>query len=288
MTDRFRLFQTATALLYLGPLLAGLSGQGWAMVPVFSAIFVLWSVILRPHLWPARPGDLIRPEALVALLSLLATQILLVTLCFALGRGIGGVMGLHGVLPAYLPAALSFLSVPLSRLVWNPDQTEALTGFDPLRHRPADPAPEDRTQTLLAEILSLPDDVEEDELQARLSAIGLDALVIRRTLQEAALDPRFTRAGMKALIVHATDPEVAGLLSGSAYPAQVFDLLGAEDEVMTLFATRCARVVEDDPQLAADCPSPAAVIAAAGPDAASGTALMRLAGLLQDAQPGTL
>jgi hypothetical protein len=288
MTDRFRLFQTATALLYLGPLLAGLSGQGWAMVPVFSAIFVLWSVILRPHLWPARPGDLIRPEALVALLSLLATQILLVTLCFALGRGIGGVMGLHGVLPAYLPAALSFLSVPLSRLVWNPDQTEALTGFDPLRHRPADPAPEDRTQTLLAEILSLPDDVEEDELQARLSAIGLDALVIRRTLQEAALDPRFTRAGMKALIVHATDPEVAGLLSGSAYPAQVFDLLGAEDEVMTLFATRCARVVVDDPQLAADCPSPAAVIAAAGPDAASGTALMRLAGLLQDAQPGTL
>ena len=149
MQNRLRLLQAATAVLYLGPLVAGLAGQGWAMIPLFTAIFVLWSVIIRPHLWPTSLRDLAKPEAIVALAALAATQILLVALCFAIGRGAGGVMGLRLSLPFYWPAALSFVAIPLSRLVWNPEQTADLAGFDPLLHqalrtsalRPEAPAP---------------------------------------------------------------------------------------------------------------------------------------------------
>ncbi|MBI1170840.1 hypothetical protein GC209_05520 [bacterium] len=130
MLNRLRLLQAATALLYFGPLLAGLAGQNWWMIPLFSLAFVLWSVILRPHLWPSSLGDLARVEAVVAISALIATQVLLVTLCFALGRGMGGVMGLKPPVPAYMPVALSFLSVPLSRLVWRTTEIETVAGLD--------------------------------------------------------------------------------------------------------------------------------------------------------------
>ena len=90
------------------------------MVLAFLAVFVLWSVILRPNLWPSRPADLAQSEAVVALAALIATQALLVILCFGIGRGIGGVMALQPALPDLLPLTLSFLAVPLSRMIWNP------------------------------------------------------------------------------------------------------------------------------------------------------------------------
>ncbi len=119
MHNRLRLLRAATALLYLGPLLAGLMGQGWDQVAVFAVIYLLRSVILRPQLWPARLADLSRSEALVPLASVVATQVLLVVVCFAIGRGIGGVLGVKPGLPWFLPVALAFLSVPLSRLIWD-------------------------------------------------------------------------------------------------------------------------------------------------------------------------
>ena len=54
MRSRLRLLMGATALLYLGPVLAGLGGFGWSVVPVFTAIFLLWLIVLRPHQWPQR------------------------------------------------------------------------------------------------------------------------------------------------------------------------------------------------------------------------------------------
>jgi hypothetical protein len=48
MHNKLRLLMGTTALLYLGPLLAGLRGFGWPVVPVFAAIFVLWLIVLRP------------------------------------------------------------------------------------------------------------------------------------------------------------------------------------------------------------------------------------------------
>lgn len=286
LSHRLRLLQAATALLYLGPLLAGLSGQGWATIPVFAAIFVLWSVILRPHLWPASFADLARGEALLAMASLVATQLLLVALCFAFARGLGGVTGLEPRLPFWLPAAISFLSVPLSRLVWDP-ATVAAAGFDPLLHRPgpvSSLSPADLARALIGELSALPAPLSETELQAHLDAISahIDALLIRRALTDA---PQ-TATTRQARIVHATDPDVAELLSGSAYPAEAFRVAGSDTGLLQLFATRCARALEDEPALAADCPAPADLIEAARTaDTPARDALLRLEGLLRQSQP---
>ena len=40
MLTRMRLVKGATALLYVGPLIAGLGGFGWTMTLPFTAIFV--------------------------------------------------------------------------------------------------------------------------------------------------------------------------------------------------------------------------------------------------------
>jgi len=266
MTTRLRLLQGATALLYFGPLLAGLVGHGWAMVLPFVAIFTLWSILLRPHLWPG-PGQFRRPEALVALASLLATQALLVVLCFGLGRGFGGVMGLDLALPFWFPAALSFLAVPLSRLAWQP-----VTGFDPLTHRPGplrDPGP------LLTALSRLPDTAPEADVQACLIAAELAPEALRKALADPR-GPVFARAR----ILLATDPDLADAFAGSRYAASLFP---PAPEDLGLYTARALRLVERDPGAAADLPSPAALrtAAAAAPDQAA--ALIRLAERLEAA-----
>ncbi|MGL4319432.1 MAG: hypothetical protein ACRCS3_01080, partial [Paracoccaceae bacterium] len=87
-----RMMMAATAMLYMGPLLAGLGGYGWTMVPAFAGIFILWQMILRPHKWP-QPYELDRADAWLAVATQVALQTLLVTICFGIGRGIGGAAG---------------------------------------------------------------------------------------------------------------------------------------------------------------------------------------------------
>lgn len=115
MHNRLRMVRLTTALLYVGPLVAGLAGQGWSMVPIFAAVFILYSVILQPGSWPRSVADLGRPGAAVALAALIATQALLVVACFAFGRGLGGVLAFEPGSPVYLPVALSFAAVPLAQ-----------------------------------------------------------------------------------------------------------------------------------------------------------------------------
>ena len=167
MPDRLRLFRVSTALLYVGPLLAGLMGQGWAMVLAFVVVFLLWSVIVRAHLWPMTLADLGRSEAAVALASLVATQAVLVIVCFAVGRGIGGVLALKPALPAVLPLALSVLSVPLSRLLSGPHGMVETAGFDPVWRdvTPARAGSQARERAMMPELLAA-------EMLAPILALG--------------------------------------------------------------------------------------------------------------------
>lgn len=288
MRQRPGLLRAFMTLLYLGPLIAGLMGQGWEQVGLFALVFTLWSVILRPHLWPARPSELFRGEAVVAMAALIATQVLLVALCFGIGRGIGGVLGVEPKLPFYLPLAISVLSIPLSRLVWDPHAQAAAESFDPLLHRlqpETEASKADLAERMLAEVMALPRDTGEAVLQQHLTAIAahLDPVLIRRGLGDAVADGKASRAGIKALIVHATDPAVGELLSGTAYPAQAFAAAGRDRELLALFAERCVMALEDEPDLASDCPLPANLLRAAEDlgDAPAAVALRRLAGLLE-------
>lgn len=144
MPNRLQIFRVAGVLLYAGPLLAGMAGQGWPVVPVFAAIFLMWLVILRPQEWPASLADWQRPEAMVALAARAVVQILLVALCFGIGRGIGGVLGVTLALPVLAPIAVSLLAIPLGRLVGNPVEAAALDApLDDAAAPPADPVATD-------------------------------------------------------------------------------------------------------------------------------------------------
>ncbi|MDT8857176.1 hypothetical protein RNZ50_19495 [Paracoccaceae bacterium Fryx2] len=159
MMNRQRLLMGATALLYSGPLLAGLGGYGWALVPVFTAIFMLWHLILRPQQWPQDAAGWMRPEAWLLLLGQGAMQVLLVAVCFGVGRGTGGVLGALPPFPVMLPIAISFLSIPLARLLWDPWKAAANDGLPEVALNPTNPAPPDP----LADTAPLPPDAGSPE-----------------------------------------------------------------------------------------------------------------------------
>jgi hypothetical protein len=114
-----RILMGATAMLYMGPLLAGLGGYGWNMVPAFAGIFTLWQIILRPEKWPA-PQDLDRADAWLAVAAQVALQTLLVVICFGIGRGIGGAAGSLPLYSPLVPVGLSFLSIAICQILSRP------------------------------------------------------------------------------------------------------------------------------------------------------------------------
>ena len=120
METRRRFMMAANALLYSGPLLAGLGGFGWGLIPVFTAIFVLWLIILQPFEFPINKAEWLTAGAWVAVAARAAVQLLLVVALFAVGRGIGGILGAMTGFSNVLPVALSFLSIPLARMIWDP------------------------------------------------------------------------------------------------------------------------------------------------------------------------
>lgn len=292
MHMRLRLLQGATALLYFGPLLAGLGGFGWAVVPVFAAIFLLWLVILRPHLWPRVPADWARPEVLTALAAQAAVQVLLVTLCFGIGRGIGGVLGALPPFPLMLPVAVSFLSIPLCRMIRLPvsgvelDELldEALQGLSSQRDEVAPEARRLRVAVasrLVAELGQLPPDCPEETLAAHLAAMATQAAPedLRAALMDPIYDGTAGAVHWRAAVLHATDATVLHHLAGSTYAAALFREL-REVPLMQLFARRCRAMLAEAPDTAADCPDLAEVQAMARAKPAAAAALHDLAAAL--------
>ena len=258
---RIKMVLAATALLYLGPLLAGLAGFGWPLVYAFATIFTLWLITMRPGDWPRDLAAWRRPEVPVRALGQVVVQLLLVALMFGIGRGIGGVAGFLPPLPVALPLGLSLLSIPLARLVWDPVKaakldavlTEALAQ---IAAQPRPPRPDGMIDGFLAELDALPDD--EPEAVARLVYRGIEELDPRalrdRLLARVAGAPR--RADWLALILQATEGSAARDCGGD-YPTRCLQLLPDDPALVALFASELNRSLALDPDLWGDCPNPA-------------------------------
>jgi len=298
MHQRLRLLRGATALLYLGPLMAGLGGFGWNTVPVFVAIFLAWTLVLRPKNWPQTAADWQSSAALVTIAAQSATQVLLVLVCYGIGRGLGGVLGALPPFPVMLPIAVSFLSIPICRLIWNPAKAEAvdrfldeaLTGIT----RAAAGTPPDRSDAralaarLLAPLQSLPDDTAAAEVERHLHAIRLhcDAEDIAHVLMESARAGTASATALTALVLHATDLRVSLQMLGQTYPARCFGLIAGHDALMLLFATRLAALLREEEDIRDDCPDPDSLRAAAVRAApATALALQALADLTAALSP---
>lgn len=259
MENRLRWMQGATALLYFGPLLAGLGGFGWSVVPVFAAIFVLWLFILRPQQWPRRLSDWQRPEALVTLASQLAVQLLLVLVCFGIGRGIGGVLGALPPFPLMLPVAISFLSIPICRMIWDPWKMAEMDRFldDALAQVQGTAAQPDRTarqaraRSMLA---ALPPGLSPDDMTGHLRAMeeGVGPEVLAETLLSMASAGGGAET-LCALTVLATEGRLVEIVGGDL-PTRAFQLLPNDPALVGLFARRAVAVLDSDPDLYGDFP----------------------------------
>ncbi len=298
MHNRLRLMMGATALLYLGPLLAGLGGFGWRMVPAFVGIFLLWTVILRPSTWPRTAADWIRSAVMVPLLGQSLMQVLLVVVCFGIGRGLGGVFGALPPFPALLPLAVSFLAIPLCRLLWDPNKAEAMDRFLDTAiagiSAAASDLPPDRSDAralaarLLTPLQALPDTTPDEDVARHLQAITrhADPGDVAHVLLAAAQNGTASPAGLRALVLHATDPHHTDRLGGSTVPSRAFGLIAQDPALTLLFARRSASQLRVAPAAWRDSVAPEtlrSVAAASPPDVA--TALTDLAGLTPSMTP---
>ncbi|MBN2631116.1 MAG: hypothetical protein JXR75_11320 [Rhodobacteraceae bacterium] len=262
-----RLLMVAMLPLYLGPLLAGLSAMGWSAVPVFIAVFALWLVVMRPATWP-RDLTLWNMEKAVAAAAQVAVNAVIVVVLFAVGRGLGGVAGFVPQIPPFVPVAVSFLAVPLSRLVWDPIKADALDRFlddailqvDKPGHRPS-PMTED---PMVKTLLDLPGDCDPvltaDALSAALQ--GPQASLRLSALADALDFQDLPRLGLReGLILWATDPGRTPDRSIARTQATAFTLAGSDPDLLRLFATRAVPLLRADPDLRHAFPDAASVAA---------------------------
>lgn len=256
MENRLRLMQGATALLYFGPLLAGLGGFGWSVVPVFVAIFVLWLFILRPHQWPRSLADWQSPQALVTLAAQVAVQVLLVLVCFGIGRGIGGVLGALPPFPLMLPIAVSFLSIPLCRMIWDPWKMAEMDRFlgDALAQIKGMGEPEDPAQLAAdvakadAMLAALPLDLSPEDTISHLRAMerSVSPVAIRDALLAKA--DRGDTSHLRALVIFSTDCRLADIVGGDL-PTRAFQRLPDDPALIGLFAQMAWSALKTDSDL---------------------------------------
>ena len=267
MQNRVRLLQGATALLYFGPLLAGLGGFGWAVVPVFAGIFLFWLVIIRPQEFPRSLADWARPDALIALAARGATQLLLVLVCFGIGRGIGGVLGSLPTIPPMLPVGISFLAIPLARLLYDPWQAKPMDKLleDALAKIESGGAAQsgDRAyaEAVTAPLNGLPDDAGESELESHLSALRTltDEGVTFEVLLSRVQNGEASMAGKRALMIMASDGALLARADRPDMPAdmpmQAMNALGADAALVARMAERLLTALRQDPKIWVRCPN---------------------------------
>jgi hypothetical protein len=269
MEMRARLLKGATALLYFGPLLAGLGGYGWLMVPSFVAIFVLWQMIVRPHHWPTSLAEFTKGDLWVGIAAQIAVQVLLVVVCFGIGRGIGGAIG---ALPMYshaLPLSVSFLSIPLSRLLWNPwkgDTFETVAEAEtPLTVDPANAsAGVALADRLLQPLQDMNGRISETEALRHLTAMAehVDHAALRDALIGRVAKGDASEAIRTALVVQTTDPLLMDLLDEDSL-TRVLHVLPEDETLAALFASRVTAAVTADRDLAVCVPTDSALNATA-------------------------
>jgi hypothetical protein len=274
---RLRLYLAATALLYLGPVLAGWGGAPLAAWPVFAGIFLIWAFVMRPDDWPRSADAASAGRAAMSILVLTA----LALACLALGWLLAALVAPPIPLGAWPGVLLALLAVPLSRLVWNPAKARALDGIlddtiaqirvaeagGPAANLPGAPRPDLRQRAAEAEVMATIDFVP-DTPPDRIASVMADLVSRfgpRRLIDGFATQfkgGRMNAAQRRALVMLATDPVHQGPLSGMDAQMLAFRASVPDAALLQLFASRYAPLLGDHPALVWDGPSNSALRAA--------------------------
>lgn len=254
--SRVRLVMGASALLYLGPLLAGLGGAGWSWAPAFALVFVLWLIVMRPQDWPRQAAAWARPEVVLRAVTHSAVQLLLVSVMFALGRGIGGVAGVSPLWPAWVPLLVSALSVPLARLVWNPARAaemdrfldEAIAGLQAAIPPSASPDQQRQIAALVRRLRDLPPDAGADVVW-RIVRVAAEELPLHDLADVLLTEAEAGGDVMRlAFLLLATDGEAAESVGGDL-PTRALFLIEECPDLFPLYAQRMQEALEAYPGL---------------------------------------
>lgn len=261
MLTRMRLVKGAAALLYLGPLLAGLSDFGWGMVAPFTAIFVVWLMVLRPEQWPSSPAEWLSAQAWLAALAQVLSQVLLVAVLFAIGRGLGGLADIGAVtVDPLLPLSVSFLAIPLCRMLWDAREAASQGYFlddeAELAHAETSAG---AAATAIIPLLNLPDTAPDAAVEAAVAqALDVPAADLRLTALTAALsNPSRSHAALRrALVFWATEPEIVapGLVAESM--SNAFDIAQDNLDLLRVYVPRAMALIAAFPNRASDFPAP--------------------------------
>lgn len=271
MPTRLRLLKGATALLYIGPLLAGLSGFGWGTVAPFVGIFVVWLMVLRPEQWPTSAEEWLTGVAWGAALAQVLSQLLLVTVLLAIGRGIGAIAGFLPVVNPLLPLSVSFLAIPFCRMLWDAraaadegifldDEAEAAQSM-----RAASEA-----ALAVVPLLNLADEAPDADAAALVARTMTGASAERRlqALAAALTRPDRSHAALRrALVVWVSEPEIVAPGRIDRGMALGFAIADRDADLMRLYLPRALALIAAFPDRAGDFPAPdqLRVAAAQGP-----------------------
>lgn len=270
MPTRLRLLKGATVLLYIGPLFAGLSGFGWGVLAPFVGIFVVWLMVLRPEQWPATPQEWATPAAWLSALGQVLSQVLLIVILIGIGRGIGAISGFLPVLNPLFPLSVSFIAIPLCRMLWDAHEA-ADQGIFLDEEAEAAQAPRATAQAAAAivPLLNLPDTAPEAEVSALVNEVMYvpGAALRLKALAAALAQPDRSHAALRsALVVWASEPEVVapGLVPDSM--RQAFSIANGNADLLRLYLPRAMALIAAFPDRAPGFPTPQRLRAAAGED----------------------
>ncbi len=271
MLTRMRLVKGATALLYIGPLIAGLCGFGWTMLAPFTAIFVVWLMVLRPEQWPASPEEWLSGQAWLAAVAQVLSQVVLVAALFGIGRGLGGLADIGTVfVNPILPLSVSFIAIPLCRMMWDSHEAASQGYFldDEAESAYGESAAGDAARAIIP-LLNLPDSAPDaqvstavaDTLAVMTADLRLDALCA------ALAKPDRSHAALRrALVLWTTEPEIVapGLVPEGM--AKAFAIANGNPDVLRLYVPRAVALLAAFPNRAQDFPHPQSLHDAADAD----------------------
>jgi hypothetical protein len=298
MKLRDKAVYATAALLYSGPLYSGLAGYGMETIPLFAAVFAVWLFAVRPGDWPRFAEDWKHPRTLAWPLLIIAVQIVVIAFCLAIGRAIGGLVGIRPPLPLAFTFLVSLLAIALARLLQRPDGAlprrvpgESLSiGAGVLDvGRPELPGKSAKAE-LVSQVLAAvaPKDGTSSARTALMPTVEqIERAGVARQVVEAldAVEPRSDVLTLQGLI--ALRPSVARDLGGSGLIDRTFEKVIASGDGRLIEATAVAGVtlLAEAPDTARQFPPAARIDAAADAldtsESGAARALGRLAQVLR-------
>lgn len=273
MLSRMHLLKGATALLYIGPLFAGMCGFGWGMVASFTAIFVVWLMVLRPEQWPSSPDEWLTGGAWLAALTQVLSQVALIAILFGIGRGIGALAGFVPIVNPVLPLSISFLAIPLCRMLWDAREAADLGYFlDEEAEAAHAPRVAAEAGAAIVPLLNLPDNAphaQTAEAVARVLSVPTAELRLKALVAALSSPARSHAALRQALILWASEPEVVAPGRVPNAMAAAFSFAEPMPDLLRLYLPRALALITAFPQHAPGFPAPARLrqVAAAKPSA---------------------